>query len=245
MPLARRIARGYHTPLQREDVEQVAYLALVKAAGRFDPARGSCFRTYAIPTIQGEIKHYLRDHSWDLHVPRLLQDRALRAQRVRDELTAELGRGPRIEELAERLGVSVESALEAVEAAAARDAHSLDAPPEHPRGQRPASSLAETSRGEGDDLARALDRAALRSALAVLSDEERRAIGLRFLGDLTQSEIANRIGISQMQVSRVLRRALDRMYDVDGRARAQPWDGRLISTDSVKRNAHPPHSGER
>lgn len=222
MPLARRIARTYQAPFHQEDVEQVAYLALVKAAERFDPHRGNRFSTFAVPTIVGEIKHYLRDHSWDAHVPRMLQDRVVQVQRVTAELAGELGRAPTVDELALRLGVQSEIVVEALEAAAARDARSLDAPAKDAAGEDSAPGLLETTGVEDDGLVRAVDRALLRSALEPLSELERQAVALRFLLDLTQTEIAERIGISQMQVSRVLRRALERMRSVSAEGQALP-----------------------
>ncbi len=209
MPLARRIAREYYTPHHREDVEQVAYLALVKAIDRFDPSRGSSFVTYAAPTIAGEIKHYFRDHSWDLHVPRRLQDHALRARRIRGELVAELGRAPRVEEIAARLDADPKSVGEALRAADARDAKSLDRDVD--RSGRSSAAATITWGIEDHGYARVLDRAAVRAALETLSEQERQVIGLRFLCDLSQSEIGKRLGVSQMQVSRLLRRALEQV----------------------------------
>jgi RNA polymerase sigma-B factor len=214
MPLARRMARKYGNPLYQEDLEQVAFLALVKAAERYDSAHGNSFSAYAIPTIVGEIKHFLRDHSWDLHVPRQVQERALLVARTSDELAARLGRAPTVEELAGRLNLEIEAVLEALEAAAARDARSLDAPLE--RGD--SDGAAPTSLGgmgvEDEGLLQAVNRADLRRAIAVLTPEQRRVVALRFFADMTQSEIARRVGVSQMQVSRVLRRALGLMREL-------------------------------
>lgn len=214
MPLARRVARKYASPVQVEDLEQVAFLALVKAADRFDPDNGNTFSAYAIPTMVGEIKHFLRDHSWDLHVPRQVQERALRVQRASDELAADLGRAPTIAELAQRLQASTDDVLEALEAGAARDARSLDAPLERADGDGAGASAVDAVGAEDDGLARALYRADLERALALLTEEQREIVALRFFCDMTQSEIATRVGVSQMQVSRVLRRALERMRAV-------------------------------
>lgn len=209
MPFARRIARAYSSSRHREDVEQVAYLALVKAIDRFDPGHGNSFVSYAGPTIAGEIKNYFRDHSWDLHVPRRLQDRALRARRVRNELTLELGRPPRVDEIAARLDADAKSVLEALTAADARDTRSLDRTVDRSDSEgRETADLMTPSR-EDQGFARVIDRAALRDMLGQLSEQERQALGLRFLYELSQSEIAARLGVSQMQVSRLLRRATD------------------------------------
>lgn len=220
MPLARRIAWGYHTPRDREDLEQVAYVALLKAIDRFEPERGGSFTAYAAPTIAGEIKHYLRDHSWDIHVPRTLQDRALAARRVSRELAAELGRAPRIEELAARLGSDPMSVLDALTAADARDATSLHEEIDRDDAHRRTFATAMTRGIEDQGFDRAIERAALRDALSRLSRQERQVLGLRFLCDLSQSEIGARIGVSQMQVSRLLRRAIERIVHLDGRGAA-------------------------
>lgn len=209
MPLARRIASRYHTPRDREDVEQVAYLALVKAIDRFDPARGNSFVTFAAPTIAGEIKNHLRDHTWDTHVPRRLQDSALRAARVRGELTAELGRAPRVEEIAARLGSDPKSVSEALGAVDARDATSLDQGIDPGDSGGPPFYAARGTEEPGFD--QTIERAALRDALGHLTDQERQVLGLRFLLELPQSEIGARLGVSQMQVSRLLRGAIERI----------------------------------
>lgn len=249
MAVTRRIARGYRAPGHQDDVEQVAYLALVRAAERFDPRRGHQFLAFAVPTIHGEIKHYLRDHSWDTHVPRRLQDRALRARRISDDLAAELGRSPTIDELGARLGTDRETTLEALDACAARDARSLDGPPQHDGNDQPAPG--DTPGFYDERLARALDRTILRSALASLSEQERQAVGLRFIADLTQREIAGQIGVSQMQVSRLLRRALDRMRAVTSEGKPEDRQGVKPAADGsahspsrrMRRCAHGPQPG--
>jgi RNA polymerase sigma-70 factor (sigma-B/F/G subfamily) len=210
MPAARRIAQAYRSPRHQEDLEQVAYLGLAKAAERFEPARGVQFLSYATPTIHGEIKRYLRDHGWDVHVPRPLQERARRARQARDALTAELGRAPRINEIAERLGEEADSVREALQVMTARSAHSLESLSEHAEGTAPPRALAMKA-AESDGFESVLERAALRSALATLPEDERYTIGLRYIEELTQDEIASRTGVSQMTVSRRLNRALDRV----------------------------------
>lgn len=225
MPLARRIAREYYSPRHREDVEQVAYLALVKAIDRFDPAHGNAFVTYAAPTIAGEIKKYFRDCSWDIHVPRRLQDRALRARRVRSELAASLGRAPRVDEIAARLDADPESVREALSAADARDTKSLDRDFNRGDGDGPSIADVLTRGSEDHGFARVLDRATLRVALKKLSDQERQVLGLRFLCELSQAEIGARIGVSQMQVSRLLRRALEQVGRPDLGHHGEKSDG--------------------
>jgi len=218
MPLARRLARRYGNAALHEDLEQVAMLALVKAARRYDPAHQTAFATYAIPTIIGEIKHFLRDHSWDVHVPRRMQERTLALHRATEELSARHGRAPTVGELARSMDCSPEEALEALEAAAAREVRSLDAPL-HPAGSERGTATAELLGDEDAGLEQAIERADLRRALGVLSEQQRQMVALRFFADMSQSEIAWRVGVSQMQVSRVLRRALDRMREVSLRER--------------------------
>jgi RNA polymerase sigma-B factor len=217
MPTARRIARSYHAPRQQEDLEQVAYLALVKAARRYRCELGGSFPAYAIPTVYGELKRHFRDHGWDVHVPRRLQERALEAQRSAERLAGELGRRPTLAELADRLGCDVAGARDALEAANARDAASLDRPP---AGEDPAESALARLHGESD---RGFDqveaRALVEHLLCTLTPLQREIVGLRYFADLSQRDIANRLELSTAQVSRLLRDALDRMHDA---ARSQP-----------------------
>ena len=211
MPLAQRIARDYSTSGDREDIEQVAYRALVKAVDRFDPAHGNSFASHAAPTIAGEIKSYLRDHTWDVHVPRRLQDRALQTARVRSELTRELGRALRVQEIAARLGSDPGSVVEALTAVNARDANSLDRGIDRGGSDEPTITDMVTRGTEDPGFARAIERAALRDTLGPLSDQERQVLGLRLLYDLSQLETGGRVGLSQMQVSRLLPGALERI----------------------------------
>jgi RNA polymerase sigma-B factor len=220
-PLARRLARRYSAHASAEDLEQVAMLALVKAADRYDRAHRTAFATYAIPTIIGELKHFLRDHSWDVHVPRRVQERTLLLRQAADELAAESGRMPTVDELARRLGFDRAETLEALEAAGARNARSLDAPARPAEGEPSLRSLAELGCDDAG-LTRAVQRADLRRALAALSSQERQMVALRFFADMSQSEIARRLGVSQMQVSRTLRRALSVMREVSCAQPARP-----------------------
>jgi RNA polymerase sigma-B factor len=206
MPTARRIARSYHAPRQQEDLEQVAYLALVKAARRYEPERGRSFPAYAIPTIYGELKRHFRDHGWDVHVPRLLQERALEAQRAAARLAGELGRTPTVEELSEWLGWDARDALRAADA---RDAASLD----RPLGADGEETL-ERLHGETDGgYERVERRAVLERLLWTLVPLEREVVALHYLAELSQAEVAARLGLSPARVSRVLREAIRRMSE--------------------------------
>jgi RNA polymerase sigma-B factor len=205
MPTARRIARSYHAPRQQEDLEQVAYLALVKAARRYQPDRGGTFPAYAIPTIYGELKRHFRDHAWDVHVPRRLQERALEARRDAERLAAELGRAPTTDELSDRLGWD---ATEALSAAGARDAASLDRPV---AGDEPESALERLHGAIDGGFERVERRALLERLLCVLPPLQREAVGLHYFLELSQADIAARLEVSPARVSRLLRDAVERM----------------------------------
>jgi RNA polymerase sigma-B factor len=211
LPLARRLARQYrHTTVSLEDLTQVAYMGLVLAADRYDPARGCSFPTYAIPTILGELRRHIRDHGWALRVPRGLQEKVLRVTSANAAMSGRLGRSPTPGELAKETGLSTDEVLEAMQATSAYDPDSLDSPTRI-EDETQDSAVAMIGREE-PGYALVEHRASARPALAELSAVEHTIIGMRFFEDLSQSEIARRIGVSQMQVSRVLRRALDRLH---------------------------------
>jgi RNA polymerase sigma-B factor len=215
LPLARRLALRYDGPSHsHEDVFQVACLALVKAVDRYEPDRGVAFPSYAVPTVLGEIKRWFRDQTWAVHVARGLQERALRVSSAVDDLAARLGRAPTIAEVAAETRCSTEEVLEALEVTGAYRAASLDAPT---RADDEAEiALGETIGAADDGLAAAELRADLEALVARLSAHERTALRLRFEHDMTQAEIAAILGVSQMQVSRVLRRALERLRRLQG-----------------------------
>jgi RNA polymerase sigma-B factor len=220
MRLAERVAHRYVRPGDPiDDLLQVARLALVKAVDRFDPARGVAFSSYAVPTITGELKRFLRDTSWALHVPRALQEQAIRVEQATDRLWRRLQRSPSIAELAAELDVSTEKVLEALEGHAARRATSLDAPRAGADDEE--ASLADTIGAEDAGFELSEERASVAPALRSLRSRERRILYLRFVDDLTQSEIAERVGVSQMQVSRLIRNALEELRQrADGHARS-------------------------
>lgn len=202
--LARRFAnRGQ--PL--EDLTQVAALGLLKAVERFDPSLKIEFSTYATTTIVGELKRYLRDRGWAVRAPRRMQELYLNLSRVVDPLGQELGRSPTIGELAAEIGASEEEVLEALEAGQAYRFASLDAP----RSEGEGDTVGEAMGGEDEELVRAEQRALLAPMLAHLPMRQRQIVHLRFFEGLTQSEIARRLGISQMQVSRLLSRSVAQM----------------------------------
>src|SRR3954465_11498049 len=216
--LARRFAnRG--EPL--DDLVQVASVGLLKAVDRFDPDRGLEFSTYATPTIVGELKRHFRDKGWAVRVPRRVQELHLRLGKVVSSLSQDLGRSPTIGEIAERAGASEEEVLEAMEAGRAYRFASLDAPGSAGEDdtQTLASQLGEdgpqalaSQLGEDDPLMEGIEhRVALSPLIAELPRREQMILHLRFFEGLTQSEIAGRLGISQMHVSRLLARSLAKL----------------------------------
>jgi RNA polymerase sigma-B factor len=206
--LARHLALRYSDSGESlDDLFQVASVGLVNAVDRFDPTRGIAFTTFAVPTILGELKRHFRDRGWAIHVPRDLKEASLRVRRaIADHHD---GRPPTPAQLAEATGLSLEGVLEALNVAGAQRALSLDAPAtsEDDGG----ATLGDLLGDDDDELARASDRTLLASLLRSVTPREREILRLRFAEDLTQSEIGERIGVSQMQVSRILRGALTRM----------------------------------
>jgi RNA polymerase sigma-B factor len=210
LPLARQLARRYQRGgEQLDDLVQVASLGLLKAIDRFDPARETAFSSFAVPTILGELKRHFRDKGWSVRVPRDLQELAVRVDRVSDELGRELGRAPTPAEIAERTGTTTEQVLEAREAAGAYRAVSLDRPrdDDEDEGDGMAASVGLEDPGFGV----AEDAATVERLMRVLTEREREVLRLRFAEDLTQSEIGDRVGVSQMHVSRIIRQAIGRL----------------------------------
>jgi len=206
--LADRLAERYRSnrAVPLEDLRQVARLGLVKAVDRYQPERANPFIPYAVATVVGELKRHLRDASWRLRVPRGTKDLALRLCRAIDELPQQLGHSPTVPELAEHLGASMEEVLEAIEVAQTRSAPSLD----QPAGEDGEAVLGDfvvdkRHREELEDLL------VLPELIGRLPERERRIVLLRYVEELTQDEIAARMRISQMHVSRLLRRAIERM----------------------------------
>jgi RNA polymerase sigma-B factor len=210
LPLARDLARRYtYTDEPFDDLLQVASLGLIKAIDRFDPDRGAKFASYAAPTILGELKRHFRDKGWALHVSRDLQERTLVVSREAEALSKRLGRSPKPREVASAIGCSVEEVLEAQQAAASYEAASLDAPTAHD--DEEAAPLVDLLGGEDVAYELVADRDAIASSWKALPDMERSVLELRFTHGLNQREIGERIGYSQMHVSRLLRRALSQL----------------------------------
>lgn len=211
LPLARRLAARYHGAGEPfDDLLQVASLGLVKAVDRFDHTRGVSFTTYAVPTISGELKRHFRDNSWAVHVPRGMRDRALKVHAAIKELSENTGQRPPSDEVAERLSLSERQVDDALGALGAFDAVSLDGPA-HQGSEPDVQTRGETVGAVDGDYELAEDRATLQAALKQIPSRDRRVLHMRFIEDRTQSDIAAHIGVSQMQVSRILRRALERL----------------------------------
>jgi RNA polymerase sigma-B factor len=213
LPLARKLARRYtvaHEPF--EDLLQVASYGLLKALDRFDVGRGNAFSSFAVPTIVGELKRYFRDLGWSVHVPRGAQELALKVQRAQEKLTTHTGRSPTVGELAQYLELSIEDVLEGLEAAAAHHSSSLDAPRDDGDGEP--VTLVDTFGQDDAGLQLVEDATTVAAAMQTLSERERRVLHLRFFEDRTQSEIAEQIGVSQMQISRILRGAIARLSEL-------------------------------
>jgi RNA polymerase sigma-B factor len=210
LPLARQLARRYQRaeePL--DDLIQVASLGLVKAIDRFDSERQVAFSSYAVPTILGEIKRHFRDRTWSVRVPRDLQELSLKVDRTVVAMSKDLHRSPTVLEIAEKLCVTEEQILEAMEASGAYRATSLSTP----RGNSDelGDTVGDTVGTDEHGYELAEDRATLDRLLQTITPREREVLRLRFEEDLTQAEIGERIGVSQMQVSRLIRQSLARL----------------------------------
>jgi RNA polymerase sigma-B factor len=212
MPLAKKLARRYARGSEAvEDVTQVANMGLVKAVDRFDPSRGKTFAAFAIPTVLGEIRRHLRDFTWSVHVVRGAQERSMDLRKAVDALESENGRPPTVHDLAQYLEIDHSEVLEGLEVLEARRATSLDAPAE----DDPANASLLDQMGAFDANYELVDqRLSALPALAGLTEREREILVMAYLGELTQVEIGARLGVSQMQVSRLMRRALERAQGI-------------------------------
>ncbi|SDY36444.1 RNA polymerase, sigma 28 subunit, SigD/FliA/WhiG [Micromonospora pattaloongensis] len=209
LPLAQHLAHRYSGRGEpTDDLMQTAAVGLIKAVDKFDPSRGVDFAGYAIPTIIGELKRHFRDRTWDIRVPRRLQELRLSISEANSTLLQTLGRSPTIADIAAHLRLTEEEVLEGLEGARAYNAVSLSTPTGD--GER-ATELGDMLGAEDGEYELAELRVALGPALATLDDREQKILTLRFYGNLTQSQIAEQIGVSQMHVSRLLARALGKL----------------------------------
>jgi len=212
LPLARSVARRYERadePL--DDLVQVASFALVKAIDRYDPALGNAFSSYAVPTIAGELKRHFRDRGWAVRPPRGLQELTLRVEGAAVRLSAQLDRAPTVGELAAATGVSDEEILEALQARSGRDALSLQAPQ---GGDDQQLALQDMIGAADEGYAQAEMRVFLDDLMTGLPRRTREILRLRFEEDLTQAEIGELFGVSQMQISRIVRQAIGRLREI-------------------------------
>jgi RNA polymerase sigma-B factor len=207
LPLARHLARKYATPNERDDLEQVACEALLKAIDRFDASRGGAFTSFAVPTILGELKRHFRDRGWAVKVPRSLQERSARVTSAADDLSYELGRSPTPGEIAERCELTIELVLEAFASNSAHRPDSLN----RPVNDAEQTSVLELLPDEERGYERAEQSADLSRLLAQLPARERLVLRLRFEDDLVQRDIARMLGLSQMHVSRLIRQAIAKL----------------------------------
>ncbi|WP_163801493.1 SigB/SigF/SigG family RNA polymerase sigma factor [Mycolicibacterium sediminis] len=208
LPLAEHIARHYDRRGEDlEDLTQIARLGLVNAVKRFDPEKGAGFLSFAVPTMMGEVRRHFRDHGWAMHVPRRLKDRHVQLTRAMSDMTQSLGRAPTPSELAEYLGIDRQDVVESLVASAAYRTHSIDAPMGG-GDDGDARMLQDTVGGPDPAFARITDQESVRPLIAALPERERTILYLRFFDSMTQSQIAERIGVSQMHVSRILERTL-------------------------------------
>jgi RNA polymerase sigma-B factor len=208
LPLAKSLARRYlRSSESADDLVQVASLGLVKAIDRFDVSRGCRFAAFAVPTILGELRRYFRDTSWAVHVSRGAQEKALEVEEASELLTSRHGHAPTVNEIAQYLELSNETVLNALQVGQAYNAVSLDAPARV--NDEETASYTETLGREDPHYELVEDDVVVGQVLKSLSSRERHILYLRFVKDLTQSEIAAEVGLSQMQISRLLRRSLE------------------------------------
>ena len=199
------VYRYRDTPEMVEDLMQVGYVGLLKAINNFDPAIGGSLAAYAQPCISGEIKRHFRDKRWQVHVKRSAQELLLQVRKARGELAQELGRSPSSDELAAHLGVTAEELMDARRADMVFHSHSLDAPV---YGEEDPTSLADLLGQEDPRVEHTLDMEAVLKHWNDLPEREQHILAMRFYGNMTQAQIGERLGISQMHVSRLLARAL-------------------------------------
>lgn len=221
--LVRHIANSYReSGVPYGDLIGVGHIGLVNAVDRYDPERGTKFATFAVPTIRGELRRYFRDSTWGLRVPRRVQELSLQVRGAKEKLTRALGRSPTYAELAAALNVSEEAVIEAVEVASQYELASLQEPTTDGSDEDSGLSVADRAGEPDSSLALLEERDELRWALEQLPPRQRIIIVLRYFHDLSQQEVADRLGISQMHVSRLQRRALDQLREIMGRRSGRP-----------------------
>lgn len=217
LPLADHVARRFSDRGEPfDDLVQVARLGLLHAVNRFDPDNGAAFVSFAVPTIMGEVRRYFRDHGWAVKVPRRLKELSLQLKKAREQLSQQLGRAPTATEIANHLGIDREEAIQALLASSAYTTRSSDAPLAAGSGE--GQSVGDSLGSLDASLEKVLDVETVRPLLAALPEREQTILRLRFFENMTQTQIANCFGISQMHVSRLLERSLNRLREAVGEA---------------------------
>jgi RNA polymerase sigma-B factor len=212
LPLADHIAFRYHRKGENlDDLVQIARVGLMHAVNRYNPDAGTSFLSFAVPTMLGEIRRHFRDNGWAMHVPRRLKDLHVQITRVTPRLTQSLGRAPTASDLSEELGAERQEIVECLVAGDAYSVRSIDSP--IAGADDSTRSLADTIGEVDPDMDHITDRESLRPLLAALSERERAVISMRFFASMTQTQIAEQIGVSQMQVSRILAKTLKQLRD--------------------------------
>ncbi len=211
--LVRHVAKAYQESAESyEDILAVGREGLINAIDRFDPSRGTKFATFAVPTIRGEIQRYFRDQTWGIHVPRRIQELSAMARQMREQMTQQQGRPPSYAELAQRIGVSEEELIEAVEVGRQYDLISLDASAALDSEEAP--SYLDQAGEEDEQIAQLADQDELFSAIKQLPPRQQIILVLRFYRELSQQEVARRLGISQMHVSRLQHKATNQLKEI-------------------------------
>ena len=212
LPLADHVARRFGNRGEPfEDLRQVARIGLIQAVNRFDPDNGADFLAFAVPTMMGEVRRYFRDHGWSVKVPRRMKDLGLQLNRAQAELSQNLGRAPTASEIAGHLGVDREEVVQAQVAATAYSTVSTDIPA--PGGDHDGLPVHDRIGAVDDNLEKVLDVETARPLLARLPERQQTVLSLRFFENMTQTQIAERLGVSQMHVSRLLTRSLAQLRD--------------------------------
>jgi len=218
--LVRHVVNDYRdSGAAYEDLLGVGHIGLVNAVDRYDPERGTKFATFAVPTIRGELRRYFRDSMWGIRVPRRVQELSLKVRDATDEFAMQHGRPPTYAELAAKLGVSEEAIIEAIEVGNQYELASIDETASEGEDSDSGLSVADRTGDEDGNIESLGDHDQIRWALAQLPPRQRVIIKLRYFGDMSQQQVAHRLGISQMHVSRLQRRALDHLRRIMGTSR--------------------------
>jgi RNA polymerase sigma-B factor len=214
LPLARSLAARYRGGAEPfDDLVQVASFGLCKAVDGFEASRGHSFSSYAVPTILGELKRHFRDRTWSMHVPRALQELSVQVSNAVEAAADEIGHSPTVEQVSAMTGLTTEEVLDGLQVSSAYRARSLDAPVGDADGDGDRVTLAATLGAEDPGFELTEYGVSVAPVIKSLSDRDRLVLHLRFVEDLTQTEIARRVGVSQMQVSRILRRSLQELRE--------------------------------